>query len=100
MNLCVDSTISLAPYLLLPQITIPATLSTSREPGRSERPCCTSRNQNGSIHERQSEVGQDCILLAGFQPAFLRLSSPVGEAPMKSARSLQTFPTGPRAARK
>jgi hypothetical protein len=30
-------------------------------------------------------VGQDCILLAGFQPAFLRLSSAPLSAPMKAA---------------
>ena len=72
MNLCVDLTISLAHYLLLPLITIPATLSTQRERRRSERRYATLRDQNGSILERQTErieVGQDLILLAGFQPA-------------------------------
>src|SRR2546422_96853 len=55
MNLCVDLTISLAHYLTLPLIIIPATLSTQREPRRSERPYVTWRNQSGSIHGRQSE---------------------------------------------
>jgi hypothetical protein len=37
-------------------------------------------------------VGQDCILLAGFQPAFSGLSSAPQRAPMKSALQLAKLP--------
>jgi hypothetical protein len=41
-------------------------------------------------------VGQDCILQAGFSTGLLVLSRPLQGAPMKSARSLQSCPTGDR----
>src|SRR5260370_34073705 len=53
-SLCIDSTISLTHYAILPLITT-ATLSTQRAQRRSERPYATWRNQNGSIHGRRSE---------------------------------------------
>jgi hypothetical protein len=37
-------------------------------------------------------VGQDFILLAGFQPALLLLSSAPRTAPMKSAQQLAKLP--------
>jgi len=39
-----------------------------------------------------SDVGQDCILQAGFSTGLLALSSPVRRAPMKSTLQLAKLP--------